>query len=508
MGMVDFLRRWRSGLSVEARAAFALLCVYLAIMSGHLESWDGLLTYMEARSLTDHGSLIFVPFKWNDQLWSRSLYGVGTSLIEVPPLLIARLVHLSAPALPFAPGGWITITIADFYHDHLFTIAVAPVFAVTTALTAYLVGRFLRALSFGPCTALWGMALFGLASPAVVYARGDFSQSHAALWIILALWSMVRVANVDGQASVIWLGFAVAAAMLTRPLEATLLVGAIAVFVWQSRHTAARISLVRIALAVGSGLVVALAITLAVNAVRWGSPAQSGGYLGLQWWTSAPMQVGLVGALVSPARGILWSFPAVLLVPVAVRYLRTTPARPASLALVTLAGSILLSTATWAIWTGGWDWGLRLFVPAFPLLAVLAAVGVERVRATRWRWVPWPLAALGAVWAAPCVLTDLLGGYAARYSGPMESFSPQAYPPLGAWQFLHRLRAITPEDSGAVDILWFRIARDTGNLSLLIPAMLLALALALTVAIARGLRAETPALPRRYALRRQVEQGT
>jgi hypothetical protein len=58
------------------------------------------------------------------------------------------------------------------------------------------------------------------------------------------------------------------------------------------------------------------------------------------------------------------------------------------------------------------------------------------------------------------------------------SYFLTGYPPVGAWQFLHHLRATDMTDSGAVDILWFRLARRTDNASLLVPLMLALLAAA------------------------------
>jgi hypothetical protein len=94
------------------------------------------------------------------------------------------------------------------------------------------------------------------------------------------------------------------------------------------------------------------------------------------------------------------------------------------------------------------------------------------------RWVPPLLFIAGLVWVVPCIVTDLLGGYAGVIaSGPIYAW--RDYPPIGAWQFLHHWRASTPLDPSAVDILWFRTARPSGNASLIIPVLLIAAAMAL-----------------------------
>jgi hypothetical protein len=67
----------------------------------------------------------------------------------------------------------------------------------------------------------------------------------------------------------------------------------------------------------------------------------------------------------------------------------------------------------------------------------------------------------------------LLGGYAAAYNGTPHSYLLTGYPPIGAWRFLHHVRATDLADASALDILWFRLARQTGNASLIVPLVLM-----------------------------------
>ena len=144
-----------------------------------------------------------------------------------------------------------------------------------------------------------------------------------------------------------------------------------------------------------------------------------------------------------------------------------------------LVGALLLNTALWVPWWGAWSWGSRLFVPALPLLAIPAAVGVVALRPSLRAWLPAALFVAGVTWAIPGTVTDLLGGYAATYDGSAQSFALAGYPPIGAWNFLHHIRAANLGDSNAVDIIWFRLARSTANFSLLVPVVLIALAVLL-----------------------------
>jgi hypothetical protein len=457
-------------------AVLALACLYLALMSGHLHSIDGLLTYHQARSIVFDGSLHFNPaLTWDGVTYTTSKYGIGLSLLYVPGLVLWSWL------LPYSPpvdGG--RLTFSHYYADPLYTVVGPPVHIAIALATIYLVGRFCVELGLGRTAALWGMALYGVASPAIAYARGDYSQPLSGLCWLAALYFAYRFRMSRQRSALVLTGLAVFYAVLARPVEgAVLLPGLLIVLLPVGPMPGSpRLNWKPGAAVLGAFAAGALAILL-VNWGRYGSPFSTG-YEG-EGWTNSPAN-GLLGALLSPGRGILWQFPAALLAPLGFLAVWRVPARRAlALALGLTVLLQLLNVAAWHMWWGGWNWGLRLFVPALPLVAVLAAAGVGALRGAWRTWVPGLLLVGGAVWALPAVLTDLLGGYGGSYNGTEASFRPDAYPPIGAWRYLQHWRALAPTDTGAADILWLRIARDTGNLSLLPLALLLLAAAVLGV---------------------------
>jgi hypothetical protein len=488
--------------NAEALAACALACLYFALMSGHLESIDGLLMYRQAASLTFQHSIHFGTSLWWGVSASTSKYGLGLSLLYAPGLVLWAWLQ---PYVPIQHGhvyDWSLL-----YADPLYTIACAPVHVLIAAVSAYLVARFLRELGLDRSIALWGLALYGLASPAIVYARGDWAQPLVGLCWIGALLAALRFRR-TGQGRALWIAAVVVGyAVLTRPVEGTLLLPGVLLLTVPELHFRRRVPRGRSPLgwrrgrsplgwrrgrsplgwrpgcpsawrAVGVVVtlyLVAALVTLWVNWARYGSPFTTG-YEGEGWTTS--LETGLAGALVSPGWGILWEFPAALLAPVGLWKLWHTEHRKTGLVVAGLVVCELVNTATWHAWTGGWNWGLRLFLPALPLVAVLSASGIRALSPSMRRWVPPLLFIAGLVWVVPCIVTDLLGGYAGVIaSGPIYAW--RDYPPIGAWQFLHHWRASTPLDPSAVDILWFRTARPSGNASLIIPVLLIAAAMAL-----------------------------
>jgi hypothetical protein len=206
---------------------------------------------------------------------------------------------------------------------------------------------------------------------------------------------------------------------------------------------------------------VGLALTLVVNWARYGSPLNFG-YAGEGW--TAPLQLSLPAVLVSPGWGIIWEFPAILLAPLGVAYLFRREQGRIGVIMGGLIIAQLLNTAAWHDWAGGWNWGLRLFVPALPITTVLAIAGMAGLPDWLRPWLPALLFAAGAIWAAPCVLTNLLGGYAGMVSSA-QIYLFSNYAPIGAWQFMHSWRDL--------DILWVRSSQGSGNTSLILGVLLL-----------------------------------
>ena len=477
-------------------ATFALICVYGAVMCGHLQSIDGLLVWRQGAALAYSHSLHFNPPIWWGSYGDTSPYGIGLSLLYLPGLLIGKLLQIP---LPIQHGP--TYDFSLLYDDRLYTIAGATLEIAIVALSAYLVARVIIQLGLGQSAALWGLALYGLGSPAIVYARGDWAQPLTGLCWIAALYAALRFRQ-GALYRWLWLcALAQGYALLTRPVEGALLYVAVIALMLTGPHPTlsqrgreqrwGREQWLAIGAVTGAALA-AGALTLLVNWGRYGSPFTTG--YGTASWTT-PLPVGLAGALLSPGRGLIWEFPAVLLVPFGVRQLLDRNQRPIAVVFGGLCLLQLLNVAAWRDWYGGWNWGLRLFVPALPVLAVVAAAGIMALPIGLRAWIPALLLTGGLFWAAPAIVTDLLGGYGATYASTHASFSPKAYPPIGAWAFFHHWRATGSLDMSAADILWFRLARSTSNLSLIVPVVL---GIGAAVLGSRALRGE-PRLEARLA---------
>lgn len=449
-------------------ASAALACIYLAFMSGHSSSIDGMLMYRQALSIAHDHSLRFATPVWWGETFTTSKYGIGLSLLYLPGVALLGWLA-SAPTPQGTTYDWDL-----FYRDPLFTLAASPVAIVITVATAFVVARLVREVGFGRGASLLALFAYGIGSPALVYARGDFSQPLLGLCLTGGILAAVRYRRTGGAAPLAACAASLIYAVLTRPAEGSFLLPALLVLVLTApsgEEQPARRRFGPAAQIVGAYLL-ALAITGVVNWARTGTPLPIG-YAGEGWKT--PIWVGLPGLLVSPARSILLAFPLVLLAPLGLRRQLRTEERIAALVMAGLVLALLLSNALWLSWWGSWSWGPRLLVPALPLLAVSAAIGAVSLRPAGRAWLPALLLLGGVVWAVPGTVTDLLVSYGVAHDSPGRSWALTGYPPL--WLLVH---------GGVVDVLWFRLARSSGYLTLLVPVALLGLAGYLALLVRRA----------------------
>jgi hypothetical protein len=448
-------------------ATAALGCVYLAVFSGHSYSIDGLLMYRQAVSIVhDHSLRFSTPIWWGDT-FATSKYGIGLSLLYLPGVAIFSL--FSSPPVPHGPGSYDWDL---FYQDFVYRLGGAPVHLLIGLVTAFLVARLVRELDGGNLTALLALFAYGIASPAIVYARGDFSQPLLGLCLTAGLLAALRYRRSGGAGALVVMAASLVLGVLTRPVEGSFLLPALLLLVGTpaSPEGTQRRRVAAVAGLAGSYLL-ALAITGFVNWGRTGSPLETG-YGG--GWTT-PLWIGVPGLLLSPGRSIILAFPLLLLAPLGLRRLLATEHRLAAIAIGGLVLALFLNNALWSQWWGSWSWGPRLLLPALPLLAVPAALGAVALRPSLRAWLPGVLLLGGVVWAVPGSVTDLLTGYGAAHDSPGRSWALTAYPPF--WLLVH---------GGVIDILWFRLARSSGYLTLLVPAALLGLAAYLTLLVRRA----------------------
>lgn len=277
--------------------------------------------------------------------------------------------------------------------------------SVITVLTVLLFHALLTGLVDARTAAVLS-GIFALATPMFsVAAQAMWTHTGGIPLALAALWSVLRAlrAAADGSdpsagrvaALLAAAGVLAGLAFSVRPTNAVVVLALGAGLLALRRYRALGI------VAVGAALPVAA--QLALN-LRWFGRL-SGGY---ETDFGAHFAEGLVGVLVSPARGVLLYVPIVLFaLPGTRAWLRRQDVVSRFVVVTSSAAVIgqLLLIAGWNNWWGGHSWGPRLLIEAIPFLLLLAAPAVATALSGGWR--------RAALWCAAGVgmALQLLGAF-------------------------------------------------------------------------------------------------
>jgi hypothetical protein len=331
----DITTRRVAGLLAAAIAAFLLL-----FQQGQITVSDGATMYEATKSIT-HGSLS-IPAQDSNGVEGLggdhySKYGIGLSVLAVPPYLLGRAVASVAG-----------------HADRIEQAAVASLMPVIAALLAVAIFLLAKRLGASNRSAVLVGAGAVLGTYALPYGKDFFAEPLTALFVTLALERAIARRPMAAGA---FLG----AAGLTRP-QSILVLLVIPVVAWKQGMRAALRSLQPVLVA---GVVQAL-----LNVARFGSPLDFG--YGHETFSNNLFS-GLTNLLLEPTKSVVLFAPVVVLLPPALLLLWRKQ-RDACILLTANLLVVTLMTATWTSWQGGWSWGPRLLLPG--LLPALAAVAV------------------------------------------------------------------------------------------------------------------------------------
>ena len=259
---------------------------------------------------------------------------------------------------------------------------IASVLLLNSVLTAG-AGAFIyllaRQLGYGVGLSLLLALLYGLCSPVWAYSKRFMSEPLSALALAGAAYFTLR-ARQGQRLAAIWGGLFFGLAVLNKlanlafaPLYLLflLLAAAPAGSDWRRRLTWPA----GWARAVAFGLPVALAAGAFCwyNWVRFGDLLHAG--YGANEGFNVPPWEGLAGLLFSPGKSAFLYFPLLLLVPFwSWQFVRRRRAEGLFLAGLLVAHFLLY--ATWWIWWGGWNWGVRFLIPAWAFAILLLGDGL------------------------------------------------------------------------------------------------------------------------------------
>ena len=365
-----------------------------------------------------------VIFLWLACFSFALLFASGFNAFETPNIDVARTLattgRISVDAQP-ASGLYTRAANGRFYsmHEPIVDIAAAPAAAGALALarvtpvpfrqgfdllmtltaaaafatTIVLLGIVAAKLGVSARAATGRLLLLALGSQYLIYAGRLPDVSLAALVFAACLFAWMN-AEEGARWGWLWTGLAagfLAAVKINMATVCLMLFGLAATSAGTTKMTTTRIGrIIQFLIGAAPGF----AIVLGWNYVRTSGwlhapyPAENTAIM----WSQLPL--GLIGSLISPAKGVLVFTPILLLLPFAIA--RMSADRRHSRLLILVAGSLSLAMiviAATPAWSSGGGWGVRFYVPWLPPLLMLL-VAEPRVWSRPWRIAG--AAALGA----------------------------------------------------------------------------------------------------------------
>lgn len=428
-----------------------LFGIYLLSFSGILYSQDSMSMFAVTESFVKRGEFntdqLWTLFKARNEIASDgesyAKYGYGTSLFAAP-------LYALALYLPFDLGLTQTTLLTS---------------SIVIALAGALVFLSARRLNFSREVSIVAALLFGLATPAWVYAKQFWSEPYALCTLFAAFYFLQRYRDGSGTRDAIIAGCALGLAVATRVTNAAL----IPVFAWYGFMEAVRDTRVRRGLIGFIATLTLIAFSIAwYDWVRYGHPFITG-YRADETFDN-PIWLGAYGLLFSPGKGLFIYAPfLVALAFAAPAFFRR--ARRETIVIGILFTFYTLLFSAWYYWWGGTNWGPRFLVPTLPFLVLMIAPAIELAKSKK---------SFAIIFAALCLLAfyfQLLGisipslAYRTRMLRLSTTpdwdaiFLPQFSPLVG---YLNLLKP------SALDFAWVRLLDNKVTIDWLVIALTLA----------------------------------
>ncbi len=376
----------------ESRHGFVALgvlaaVVYLWTAPGRIQFPDDEIVFQTAASLWDDGDLD-IPgisrrtgepqgrptgtFGWapGPDGQRYGFFGHGLAVVAVPMYAVATATA------SVVPHTWSHAVRSDHpvfhrreHHADWTRLVVSLTNCLVTAVTVWLLARWLVVLGFAQRTALVTGLAYAFATMAWAYSRTFLSEPLSALCVVAAAYTATRGRQTDRAWWLVVSGALTGFSLHVHVLNVTAGPGLAVLALWRRswRDRGVHGWLIACGLAV-----VALGVG---HWLRFGHPLETGRF-GHYSHFVAPWE-GLVAQLVAPGRSVLVYSPALVLGLAGWGALR----RRLPLEfwfLVSVIGLRWLVISTRSDWFGGWGLGARHLVPVLPLAMLSVATAFER----------------------------------------------------------------------------------------------------------------------------------
>jgi 4-amino-4-deoxy-L-arabinose transferase-like glycosyltransferase len=406
----------RKNASLAVAVSSTCFLTYLIFWSGHQYSIDGMVMFNYAKSLIfQHSWVISPPMHWNGQDISVSKWAIGMTFAYIPLLwLFSHTLfgnYAGYTTIPYDPK----INFNSQLLQNNSYLSVSLLNPLITAITVGLLYLLSRELGLTKRQAVTVSFIFGLLSPAAVYAKFDFSQPLASLFIILAILLINRGLNHANLRLWIGAGFSMGLAILARNELLLVLCPVVILVIFLSRKLL-KIQTDLYLSHILPSFLVPVVIMVAVN--------QYINYQRFQSWTALGYNLGngfqinvisfgraLLGILLSPGRGLFIFFPfgllAFLILPAMIK-------KTIYLLISGLLFSAIIFYSLWGEWSGGISWGPRFLIPFLPYCTLLGFMGYDWLQ-SHWRLpaniVLFITTLIGGIFTLQGLLFNFLGFY-------------------------------------------------------------------------------------------------
>jgi hypothetical protein len=349
--------------------------------------WNQNARFALVRAILESGTLQIDAYQLHTgdrAVWNGHYYldkAPGASLMVVPPVAVARVISrvFGVSPLTFPGIAW---------TSYAATVVSSGVFTTIAALTIYFL-----ALRWGYSrgAGIFAATAYGLAGPAWAYATLFMGHAVAAGCLMLALWAAFDLERPESRwrSMSVLLGLSLGWAVVTElqtAVPAVVVLGVALGRAWRAR----RADFWPIALWTCAAGGLCAVILLGYNFLAFGSPFHLGysseehfaemrtGFFGIttpEWWRVRELLIGSY-------RGLLPLWPLAAVMPIGLAILAVDGQRRAA-ALVALFVCVyyLVLNASYFYWEGGWAYGPRQLVTAFPF----AALGLLPLWDARWK---------------------------------------------------------------------------------------------------------------------------
>lgn len=361
----------RSDNAIAFFLALLLFGVYLLSFSGRITSSDGLSMFAVTESAVKRGDVS------TDQMWTffgtksapapdgevYSKYGYGTSLLAAPLYALALYV-------PFF--GLMSLTVLS----SAVAVAVACAFLYLAA----------RRLEFSVAVSIAATLLFGLATPAWVYAVEFWSEPFALVTLFAAFYFLLAYRAERKLPSAVIAGICLGLAIAIRTTNLLLL----PLYVWyafwlplpqvhprkKNKPQSGRASRMdwRGVFWFVLPLLGFVAAIFFYNSIRFGNPLTTG-YRAEEDFSNNIL-LGAYGLLFSPGKGLLVYAPFLAALPFGIWQFSKRFRRELTFSFLLFTFYLVLFSA-WYYWWGGTNWASRFLVPTLPFLVLLCAPFLE-----------------------------------------------------------------------------------------------------------------------------------